>query len=116
MTLTTLVIGATALQREVAIANTLDPVLPTAVILEGIASGQSPLDAASALRIARIAPGCLCCSGNMTMRVTLNRILRYRPQRLYISLATSEHLGSIRRFLTDTPYDELLQLTKDLHA
>lgn len=116
MTLTTLVTGAGAAQREAAIAAALDSALTTALILEGIPSGHSPLDTASGLRVARIAPGCPCCSGNMTMRVTLNRLLRQRPQRLYISLATSEHLDGIRRFLTNTPYDELLQLTEDLQA
>lgn len=75
MTLTTLVTGAGAAQREAAIAAALDPALTTALILEGIPSGHSPLDTASGLRVARIAPGCPCCSGNMTMRVTLNRLL-----------------------------------------
>ncbi|WP_084199841.1 GTPase [Noviherbaspirillum autotrophicum] len=116
MTLTTLVLGATALQREAAIASAFDPTLTTALILEGIASDHSPLDTMNGPRISRIAPGCLCCSGNMTMRVTLNRILRHPPQRLYISLANSAHLDGIRRFLSDTPYDELLQLTQAIHA
>jgi hypothetical protein len=50
------------------------------------------------------------------MRVTLNRILRRHPTRLYIGLATSEHLESIRSSLTQPPYDGLLHLTPDLHA
>ena len=116
MTLATLVVGADAQQREAAIIDALDCAQATALILEGLPSGCSPLDTIAGLRIARIAPGCLCCSGNLTMRVTLNRILRQRPQRLFISLATAEHLDGIRRFLTNTPYDDLLQLTKDLHA
>ncbi|MGE5651492.1 MAG: GTPase [Bacillota bacterium] len=116
MTLTTLVLGATALQREAAIAEALDPALTTALILEGIASGHSPLDGMNGPRISRIAPGCLCCTGNMAMRITLNRTLRRPPQRLYISLASSEHVESIRRFLADTPYDDLLQLTQDMQT
>ncbi len=116
MTLATLVAGATAQQREAAIADALDSAQTTALILEGLPDARSPLTAVAGLRIARIAPGCICCSGNLTMRVTLNRLLRQRPQRLFISLATSTHLAAIRRFLTTTPYDALLQLTKDLHV
>lgn len=119
MTLTTLVTGRTAAVREAAIANLLEPGVDTALILEGLPDGRTPLAAhagVSGLHIARIAPGCLCCTGNLTMRVTLNRILRHPPVRLYIALATSEHLERIREFLTRAPYDKFLQVTKDLHA
>lgn len=116
MTLATLVVGATAQQREAAIADALDSAQTTALILEGLPDARSPLAAIDGLQIARIAPGCVCCSGNLTMRVTLNRLLRQRPQRLFISLATSAHLEAIRRFLTDTPYNDWLQLTQDLLA
>jgi G3E family GTPase len=119
LTLTTLVTGPTAAAREAAIANTLEPGIDTAIILEGLPDGRTPLAAhadVSGLHIARIAPGCMCCTGNLTMRVTLNRVLRHPPVRLYIALATSEHLERIREFLTCAPYDKLLQLTKDLQA
>ncbi|RJG04807.1 GTPase [Noviherbaspirillum cavernae] len=126
-TLTTLVTGATAAARETAIAAALDAdtdaIRATALILEGLPGGASPLDAftdpliaQAAPHIARIAPGCLCCTGNLTMRVTLNRILRRPPARLYISLATAGHLDNIRTFLCQPPYDGLLELTQDLHA
>lgn len=119
MTLATLVTGATAAAREAVIAAAIDSDVITALILEGLPDGKSRLDTAadaSHLHIARIAPGCLCCTGNLTMRVTLNRMLRRSPARLYIGLATSEHLERIRAFLTQAPYDDLLQLTKDLGA
>lgn len=48
------------------------------------------------------------------MRVTLNRILRHPPARLYISLAQATHLDQIRLFLTQAPYDALLVLTEDI--
>jgi hypothetical protein len=115
--LTTLVIGATISARETAIATALDPARPTALILEGLPDGASPLDALeqdSPLHIARIAPGCLCCTGNLTMRVTLNRLLRRSPFRLYIALANATHVESLRAFLQQPPYDDLLELTKDL--
>lgn len=119
MTLATLVVGATAAQRETAIANALEPGTDTTIILEGLPDGSGGLEQSehfSRLRIARIAPGCLCCTGNLTMRVTLNRMLRHRPSHLYIGLATDTHLEQIRQFLSQTPYSDLLQLTKDLHA
>lgn len=118
MTLTTLVTGATAAAREAAIVSIAERQITTALLLEGLPNGSSPLDtlAASGFHIARIAPGCLCCTGNLTMRVTLNRILRQAPDRLYIGLATDFHLERIRALLTAPPYDNFLQMTKDLHA
>lgn len=98
------------------IAGALEERLRTALILEGLPNGASPFDEQlpSWLTIVRIAPGCICCTGNLTMKVTLNRILRQHPERLYISLADSRHLPQIRQFLQQEPYDKLLGLTKEL--
>lgn len=119
--LTTLVSGASAAAREAAIRAELarsamqDTV---AVLLEGLASGQDAFDGSGlpALQVVRIAPGCVCCSGNLTMRVTLNRLLRQRPARLYISLADSRHLERIEAFLTAPPYVEWLTLAPTLRC
>jgi pimeloyl-ACP methyl ester carboxylesterase len=111
---TVLVTGTRAGAREAAIAAALDPDLVTALILEGLPDGTDTLRHfahIANIHIARIAPGCLCCTGNLTMRVTLNRMLRHRPERLYISLATSAHLAQIQEFLSRAPYDALLTLT-----
>jgi len=119
LTLTTLVTGTRAPARETAIAAALDPGVDTAIILEGLPHGSSPLDGipdSHPVHIARIAPGCFCCTGNLTMRVTLDRMLRRAPLRLYIALASNTHLDRLRGFLTRPPYDKLLVLTKDLHA
>lgn len=127
---TTLVTGASAVAREQAIAQRIhtersDPELsnsqqnlPTAIILEGLAPGSSPLDTLDASRFltARIAPGCLCCTGNLVLRVTLNRLLRQRPGRLFIGVARSEHLDQLRSWLHAEPYDQLLRLTDDLQG
>jgi G3E family GTPase len=106
--------------REAAIADALDPAVSSAVILEGIASGASPLDAHPSLAapgaLQRIAPGCMCCVGNLTLRVTLNRMLRNPPQRVFIGLATSTHLPQIMAFLSAPPYDQHLQLTAVLEC
>ena len=117
MIATTLVTGASPSIREAAIRSALGPEANAAIILEGIPDTNSGLDAGSPQpQIARIAPGCLCCTGNLTMRVTLNRLLRGKPQRLYIGLATSAHIEQLRAFLSAPPYENLLVLTKDLHA
>jgi G3E family GTPase len=117
MTLTSLVWGGRAKTREAIISSNFDSSLQTAVILEGLPDGNSELDTIAPnrqLSIARIAPGCMCCTGNMIMRVHLNRILRTRPARLYISVANSEHMDQLRLFLTQPPYDTLLKLTDDI--
>lgn len=117
MTLTSLVLGGRAANRESTIHSRLDATQDTAVILEGLPDGHSALDALPAtplLKIARIAPGCMHCTGNLIMRVTLNRILRDKPARLYISVANTEHLEQLRLFLTQAPYDAWLTLGEDI--
>jgi len=130
---TTLVTGSTAAAREQAIAALLYAVpvdgtglLPepdaapdaapaarqygTAVILEGMGVAATPLTSGDGLTVVRIAPGCLCCDGNLVLRVTLNRLLRQRPRRLFIGLSNSEHLDQLRSWLAAPPYDQLLAL------
>lgn len=116
MTLTSLVMGGRAKDREAVILSKLDSQLHTAIILEGLPDGSSELDTLASspnLTIVRIAPGCMCCVGNMIMRVHLNRMLRAKPERLYISVANSEHIEQLRLFLTQAPYDDLISLTND---
>jgi G3E family GTPase len=118
VTLTTLVVGATYAAREAAIAAALQPGQQSVVVLEGLPDGRADaaLDQAlPATDIRRVAPGCLCCTGNLTMRVTLNRVLRHPPQRLFISLANAGHLAQVREFLGTPSYQPLLTLTADLH-
>jgi hypothetical protein len=52
--------------------------------------------------------------GNLTLRVTLNRLLRQPPDRLFISMAQAAHLATLRDWLTQTPYDQHLTLTEHL--
>jgi hypothetical protein len=114
---TRLVTGPTTSAREQLIATQL-PLGNTvcAVLLEGLPDGHTILAPSDALLIERIAPGCLCCTGNLVLRVTLNRLLRRRPERLYIGPATTEHLDQLRSWLQSPPYDQLLELTPDLHT
>ena len=128
------VTGARAGVREAAIAVHLGvghppqvsgALPPTVIILEGLSDGGSALafdpaddstDVASVPKVLRIAPGCLHCSGNLVLRVTLNRVLRHPPARLYISLATAEHLELLRAWLSEAPYGDLLDLQSDIAA
>jgi G3E family GTPase len=119
LTVTTLVTGGSVSGRETAIASLLDARCSTALILEGMPDGSNQFEQFSNvadIKISRIAPGCVCCTGNLTLRVTLNRILRHPPARLYMGLATATHLDEVRRFLSQAPYDALLELTADLHV
>lgn len=124
--LVTLVAGGRADAREAAIAAALLPGQSCAVILEGLADGNSMLadlaelaasgDAANTTipQLLRIAPGCLCCAGNLVLRVTLNRLLRQPPQRIFISLADATHIDTLRAWLQAAPYDAHLVLGPDL--
>jgi len=79
-----------------------------AVILEGLPSGNFLFLPSAKINIQRIAPGCFCCIGNLTMRVTLNRLLRQKIQHLYLGVASAEHLQNLRETLQQAPYDQLL--------
>jgi hypothetical protein len=114
--LTTLVTGPTARAREAAIASHLHHDGATAIILEGLADAGSSLFPSASLLISRIAPGCLCCTGNLVLRVTLNRLLRESPRRLFIGVARGEHLDQLRSWLESAPYDQLLELAPILHS
>jgi len=117
MTKATLVYGGNAGQRENRIASDRNPQHRTAVIAEGLPASDSPLENLTTelpIELFRIAPGCPCCIGNLTMRVTLNRILKRAPGQLYISLASNMHLDAIRHFLQDPQYQSRLTFTTDL--
>lgn len=113
---TTLVLGPSAAARERAVAAALRPGERSAAILEGLPDAAGTLEAWPGLSLARIAPGCICCTGNLVLRVTLNRLLRASPQRLYIGLANAAHVDQLRSWLLSTPYDQLVELGPDLWA
>ena len=116
----TLVTGASPQAREQAIfaalASCPQEGVNVAVILEGLADASSPLTPHSHLSVSRIAGGCLCCAGNLVLRVTLNRLLRHHPDRMLIGVGSSDHLDQLRSWLAGPPYDQLLALAPDLHA
>ncbi len=113
MTILTLVHGGNRLARESAIAAALKRGRDNAAIVEGLVGSDSPLDALAAaneVRLFRVSPACPCCSGNLTMRVTLNRVLRRPPDYLYLSLADTAHKASVLNFLKEDQYRSLLEL------
>jgi hypothetical protein len=109
---TTIVAGSTAQAREDWIGQDLDAAgkPAAALLLEGLPTGSSPLDEMSQLTIRRTSPGCLCCAGNLVMKVTLDRLLRARPPRLYLGVAPGTHLQALATMLTAPPYSDWLQL------
>ena len=115
VTLVTFVTGASAALREEQIARSLlfsAPNAASAVLLEGLASGGDALaDHSAQHQIVRIASGCLCCTGNLAMRVHLNRLLRARPAQLFIGLADHTHIDRLHKMLSEAPYDEWLTLS-----
>jgi hypothetical protein len=58
----------------------------------------------------------MCCTGNLVLRVTLNRLLRQGPERVFIGVASSEHLDQLRSWLQEAPYDQLLALNPNVYA
>lgn len=111
---TTLVAGGTAAEREQAIAAVLVHSERSALILEGMPDGTTLIEASDHVAIARISAGCPCCEGNLILRVTLNRMIRQQPARLFIGLAAGTHVQALHAFLAQPPYSNFLALTKDL--
>lgn len=116
-----LIAGGRVGAREAAIAAALAAGKSAAVILEGMPDGQSTLRDAleqtapqCAPVLLHLAPGCLCCAGNLVLRVSLNRVLRRRPEQLFIGLADPAHLEQLRLWLSSAPYDSLLHIGADL--
>jgi hypothetical protein len=116
---TTLVTGASSGLREGAVGAAI-AALPEgqacAALLEGLPDGRSQLVASTTLDLRRVAPACLCCTGNLVLRVTLNRILQRHPESLFIGVANTDHIDQLRSWLQHPPYDQLLVLTPDLPA
>lgn len=112
----TLVHGGSQRDREQAIADSL-AAGSAGVIAEGLPDGTGVLEllaASGRLQLQRIAPGCPCCLGNLTVRVTLNRMLRQRLQQIYLSIADASHLPAIRAFLQEAQYRNHLSLGSEI--
>jgi hypothetical protein len=126
---TTLFAGGLPAIREQALFDKVQSVLnqPNAqasqisIIAEGLPSGSSPLDELSThpqLHIVRLAPACLCCAGNLVLKVHLNRVITRAKrsnsaQYLFIQLIDPQHLPQLHSQLMQAPLDRYLRLTAD---
>ncbi|WP_339935866.1 GTPase [Undibacterium luofuense] len=106
----TIVTGADYAAREQAIATAIAsfPDSAHAVLLEGLPQGNASLHPSAQIALQRIAPGCICCAGQLTLKVSLNRLLRPRPARLWLAMASSAHYDSLCELLKNAPYSEIL--------
>lgn len=72
-----------------------------AVIAEG---AFFDLSCPAEVAVARLAPGCVCCVGEVPLRATLTRVVRMqRPDHLLVLIAADEHLDRVCRLLSSVP-------------
>lgn len=58
------------------------------------------LSCPSDVALARLAPGCVCCAGELPLRTALARIVRaHRPAELLVLIAADAHLPRVCRML-----------------
>lgn len=70
-----------------------------AVIAEGL---FAPIELPPAVPLVRLAPGCVCCIGQLPLRVALTRLVRqHRPDHLLVLLADDAHRDRVRQLLAD---------------
>jgi G3E family GTPase len=63
-------------------------------------AGEASLPAMPDVTVVAAEPGCICCVGQVSLRVALTRLLREaRPQRLYLELGEPAHLAASLRTL-----------------
>ena len=75
------------------------PIGARAVVAE---SAFAPLAAPANVALLRLTAGCVCCIGQVPLRVGLTRIVRtHRPERLLLLLASGDHVDRVRMLLTD---------------
>lgn len=61
--------------------------------------------------IRQVAGGCMCCVGNLPMRVALNNLIgKVQPERLLIEATGLGHPQAVIDTLRAAPYDQLLEL------
>ncbi len=59
----------------------------------------SDLQAPLAVVVVRLAAGCVCCVGQLPLRVTLTRVIRQRPDAILLLLANEQHASEVRPLL-----------------
>jgi hypothetical protein len=73
--------------------------LRRAILIEG---AFSMLDVPTGVPVTRMGAGCVCCMGQVPLRVGLTRMVRaLRPDVVLLVLASGEHLARVRALLAD---------------
>lgn len=74
--------------------------------------GATSLSARTRVTVAAAEPGCICCVGQVGLRVALTRLLRdARPERLYLELGEPGHLAASLRTLRSPWLAPVLAIT-----
>jgi G3E family GTPase len=98
---TVVVTGARGAGKTTWLAHALDarPAAERrAVLLTEV--GAASLDPRRNVTVAAAEPGCICCVGQVSLRIALTRLLRESmPARLYLELGEPAHLGASLRTL-----------------
>jgi len=82
-----------------------------AVIVEG---GPGTLTAPPGVEMVQLAAGCVCCVGQLPLRVTVARLIRQvRPARLWIEVSDGRHLAELRRQLNGPGFAGAVKLYED---
>ena len=109
-----LLTGLPGAPRAAAIAHCLAQVPAAArvsLLLEGASADEPKPGATGALRVHVLAPGCPWCIGNLTLRVTLARVLQQEdPQVLIMAIADASHRPRLARLLCQPPWAGWLEL------
>jgi G3E family GTPase len=78
-----------------------------AILTEGFGSFTAP----DGIAVAGLGGGCVCCVGQVLLRVTLTRLMRAeRPEHLLLLLSDDQHLPRIQSLLTDGSLGVRLEL------
>jgi hypothetical protein len=109
---TLIIAGGSYVQREQQIATAIEQDRDqfVAVILEGLPNGSPLIQSDKQLMIERIAPGCFCCVGQLVLQVSLNRVIRKKPHKLYIGMHDAQHVVLLYQRLSKLPYQTLLTI------
>ena len=70
----------------------------------------SRLQAPPAVTVVRLAAGCVCCVGQLPLRVTLTRAVRQRPDAILLLLASHQHQSQVRQLLQTNAWSGALHL------
>jgi hypothetical protein len=76
-----------------------------------VEAGLHELAAPADTLVERLPAGCVCCVGNVVLRVALTRLLRqHRPASVLLLIAANTHRERVERILSSAPLDAALTL------